>query len=78
MPASCEACGKEDLLPENYEAWGFYQDWPGLIRQGMDGTWVDYTSALSIIDEEAYPEPTMMLRKLEAIRQGLCQRTRSK
>lgn len=57
----------------NYEAWELYTTYPGLIKQGMDGSSIDYPSALRIIDEEHYPEPLVMLRKLEAIRQGLCQ-----
>lgn len=78
MPASCEACGLVDLLPENYEVWGLYNTYPGLIRHGMDGSTVDYQSAMRIIDEEGYSEPLVMLRKLEAIRQGSCQKTKSR
>lgn len=78
MPGSCEACGKVELQPENYEAWELYLTYPGLVRHGMDGSTVDCHSALRIIDEEGYPEPLVVLRKLEAIRQGLCQKTKSK
>lgn len=67
-----------ELLPENHEAWELYTTYPGLIKHGMDGSTVDYQSALRIIDEEAYAEPLVQLRKLEAIRQGSCQKTKSK
>jgi len=74
VPPSCEACGKTELDPANNEGWELFATYPGLIHQGA----IDYQSALRIIDEEAYSEPLLMLRKLEAIRQGLCQKTKSK
>ena len=78
MPASCEACGPVELWPENYEAWELINQYPGLIKQGMDGSSIDYQTALRIIDAEAYSPPLLMLRKLEAIRQGLCKKIESK
>lgn len=70
MPASCEACAKEDLLAENLEAWQFHLEYPSLIRCGMDGWLVDYQSAISIMDRLYMPNVPLMLKKLEAIKTG--------
>lgn len=56
------------------EAWGLYLNYPSLIRQGMDGSFVDYQPALMIAAREGLEDP-FLLRRLEAIRAGLASKT---
>lgn len=79
MPGTCVSCGKVELYQANREAWQLYLSYPSLIRTGLDGSYVDYQSALQLLGRACHPQPELMLRKLEAIRQGFtCKKTRSK
>ena len=70
LPASCKACGQCDLWPANHEAWQFYQEYPSLIRNGMDGWQVDISAALDIADRTCRSDAPLLVRRLEAIKSG--------
>lgn len=72
MPVSCEQCGKTDLWQENLEAWNFFATYQGVIRFiPKAGYEVNYETAFRIMDRLGSKRQLVMIRKLEAIRQGL-------
>ena len=69
VPASCEQCGKVDLLEENEEIWEMLISFPGVIRSDMGGLSVDYQSAIYVMERMGIND-TGCLQKLEAIVRG--------
>ena len=76
-PTSCEECGgsKAELTFASREAWQLYLMYPSLIRHGLDGSWVDYATARWLAEVDGLTDP-LLLRRLEAIRQGLTDKTK--
>lgn len=70
MPASCEACGRADLLPENAEAWELLCAYPSVIdRRGAPR--VDYPAAAWVLKAEHIADRPGTMRKFEAFVNGI-------
>ncbi len=72
MPASCEQCGKTELLEENREAWEFVCTFPGVLTSsGFSAVLrVDYGAVREIAAELKISNISELLIKLEAVASG--------
>ena len=75
VPASCEACGKTELLQENLAAWDLYQRFPSMLQVDAGGrVRVDFSAARHVFDLLQIHPDIETFEKLESIARGINQK----
>jgi len=72
VPASCEQCGKVELMEENEEVWSLFLRFPSIVRSdGFGGISLDHRAATYVAERETDCDIIECLEKFESIVKGL-------